>query len=70
MKNQKNLIEELVKQVPLSVLEQVTIIEIRKNDKVLVKDRYGKCLTTKSSLRRGGAPIVKRVLIHFSTKIL
>lgn len=62
MKNQKNLIEELVKQVPLSVLEQVTIIEIRKNDKVLVKDRYGKCLTTKSSLRRVCAPSIKTAI--------
>ena len=62
MRNQKNLIEELVKQVPLSVLEQVTIIEIRKNDKVLVKDIYGKCLTTKSSLRRGCAPSIKTAI--------
>lgn len=62
MKNQKNLIEELVKQVPLSVLEHIDIIEIRKNDKVLVEDRYGVCLTTKSSLRKGSAPSIKTAI--------
>lgn len=62
MKNQKNIIEELVKQVPLSVLEHIDIIEIRKNNKVLVEDKYGVCLTTKSSLRKGCAPSIKTAI--------